>query len=98
MVFSSLNFPTFFRTPSNEGEALPVSTTTTKEFFITKIKSVEKCFDEQFKSATLACNYLSCIPIVSIYSGTMRLSMGALQTVRGVAWVGRAWFFVMASI
>ena len=54
--------------------------------------SVEKWFDKRFQSATLACDYLSCIPIASIYSGTMRLSMGALQTVRGVAWLGVNYF------
>ena len=92
MVFSSLNFPTLFSPPSNGGEAIPVSMTTIKELFVSKIISVEKFFDEQFKSATLACDYLSCIPIVSIYSGTMRLPMGALQTVRGVAWFGVKYF------
>ena len=88
MVFSSLNFSTFSRTPSNEGESLPVRISPTIKLFRTQIKKM----DDQFNSATRACNYLSCIPIVSTYSGTMRLSMGAVQTLSGVASLGVHYF------
>ena len=62
------------------------------QLFQQKFNEMNQRLDGEFRSATEACNSLSYIPIVSIYSGSMRIPISALQTLKGVALLGVAYF------